>query len=189
MKSTTAVGRLLLITGLVLLAQALWMPLKAVLAQSLLRRAYEQAPGQARPWPWADFAAVAELTMPRLGVRQLVLDQASPRALAFGPGLQIGVPTTAPALQRLVLAGHRDSHFEWLRELAVGDELLLSLPAAGRAPATRYRVVQTQVVDSRSTRLSSAAADGELLLTTCWPFDALVAGGPLRYAVRAVVAI
>lgn len=189
-------ARLLVLLGLVLVAQALWMPLKAVLAQSLLRRAYDQAPGQARPWRWADFAAVAELRVPRLDLRQLVLDQASPRALAFGPGLQIGLAGRDPRGQRLVLAGHRDSHFAWLAKLRTGDEVLLAVPqwepseAAGAVVEVRYRVVQTQVFDARRVGLATRTADsdgaGELLLTTCWPFDALVAGGPLRYAVRAL---
>lgn len=187
---------LLVLLGLLLVTQALWMPLKAVLAQSLLRRAYDQAPGQARPWRWADFAAVAELRVPRLGLRQLVLDQASPRALAFGPGLQIGVAGRDPRGQRLVLAGHRDSHFAWLAELRLGDELQLAVPqrastaAASEVVEVRYRVAQTQVFDTRRVGLAASTADGdgdgELLLTTCWPFDALVAGGPLRYAVRAL---
>jgi sortase A len=37
--------------------QALWIPLKANLAQGLLRQAWQQAlagNNQARPWPWAD---------------------------------------------------------------------------------------------------------------------------------------
>ena len=43
----------------------------------------------------------------------------SARALAFGPGL-------APEVsgRGLIVSAHRDSHFAWLREVGVGDQLL-----------------------------------------------------------------
>jgi sortase A len=49
-----------------------------------------------------------------------------------------------------------------------------------------YRVDETRVVDVNDTRiLPSATGRPRLLLTTCYPFDALTPGGPLRYLVLA----
>jgi sortase A len=53
----------------------------------------------------------------------------------------------------------------------------------------RYLVTNTQVVDSTTTRIRLDAAVPTLLLTTCYPFDALTAGGPLRYLVSAEAAL
>jgi sortase A len=44
-----------------------------------------------------------------------------------------------------------------------------------------------RVVDSDQESLSvDTSTDKKLLLVTCYPFDAILAGGPLRYVVTAV---
>jgi sortase A len=47
----------------------------------------------------------------------------------------------------------------------------------------RYRVTETRIADTRRGPLR-AAGDG-ILLVTCFPFDAISPGGPLRYLVVA----
>lgn len=162
--------------------QAGWIAGKAVAAQWLLERSWEErlAGREARPWPWADFAPVARLGVPALDVERIVLGDASPRTLAFGPG---HVPASASpgATGTVVLAGHRDTHFAFLAHLEAGMSVELR-PASG--PAMRYRVITTRVMDTRVERVS-LAHPGRLILSTCWPFDALLPGGPLRYLVIA----
>ena len=81
----------------------------------------------------------------------------------------------------VLLAGHRDTHFAWLAAVAPGDRLQLT----DRAGTTRhYEVVRQRVLDSRAGPLQAGLADG-LVLVTCFPFDAVVAGGRLRYVVEA----
>ena len=41
------------------------------------------------------------------------------------------------------------------------------------------------MVDSRQTRLAHHDDVEALILTTCFPFDAILPGGPLRYLVKA----
>jgi sortase A len=81
-----------------------------------------------------------------------------------------------------VLTGHRDTAFRFLRALAPGDELRLLAPGGTER---RYAVVETRVVDASETWVLRETADDRLTLVTCYPFDALVPGGPLRYVVRA----
>lgn len=170
--------------GLLPLGHAAYLHAKAALAQVLLERAWQQAQvdgGQPRPWPWADTTPVARLRVARLGVDQIVLSGDSGRTLAFGPGW--APSSTQPGARGIVVvSAHRDTHFAFLRELVEGDRVTLDV----RQGARRYRVNAMQVVDVRHDTLpASDAADG-LLLVTCWPFDALVPGGPLRYVVSAV---
>ena len=61
-----------------------------------------------------------------------------------------------------------------------GDELRLTGKNGRRYD---YRVTETRIADIRRGPLR-AAGDG-VLLVTCFPFDALDPGGPLRYAVFA----
>jgi sortase A len=123
----------LVAAGAVLLAHGLWIPAKAAFAQVLLERAFSKSEGggAARPWPWADFVPLARLRAPRLEASAIVVSSATGEALAFGPGHLSG---SAPpgAHGNVVLAGHRDTHFRFLRDLRPGDALVLETPAGGR---------------------------------------------------------
>ena len=46
-----------------------------------------------------------------------------------------------------------------------------------------YRVRGSEVIDARHARLSAATERPALTLVTCYPFDAIAPGGPLRYLV------
>ena len=63
-----------------------------------------------------------------------------------------------------------------------GDELLVELP--GGRP-TRLRIEGVSVVDARTAVIRSEDRAAGLILMTCYPFDAVVPGGPLRYVVTA----
>ena len=48
----------------------------------------------------------------------------------------------------------------------------------------RYRVARTEVRHARETEVL-ASTDDRLTLITCYPFDAVQVGGPLRFVVTA----
>lgn len=172
----------LLLAATALAVQAAWLPAKATLAQHLLHDAWERTladGGAHRPWPWADTHAVARLEAPNLGISQVVLAGDSGRTLAFGPGW--AESSAAPGSPgTVVLSGHRDTHFEWLQRLRKGDRLRLETPTGPRD----YVVTATEVADSRQHRL--ATGPDQLVLVTCWPFNATAPRGPLRYLVTLV---
>lgn len=165
------------------LGQALWLQAKALLAQQLMAAAWagtleKRAP--VRPWPWADTWPVARLTIPG-GGHLFVLHGVHGQSLAFGPGHLPGSALPGDG-GTVVLAGHRDSHFAFVKSLEPGDVLRLqSNDGAERG----YRVVRTAVVDSRIARIDPAGGDEQLVLITCYPFHTLSPGGPLRYVVTA----
>jgi len=157
---------------------AAWIPLKAGLAQWLLASSWRAtlAGGPPQPpWPWADTAVSAELSVPARGIRLLVLEGNSGRNLAFGPVLLDG------SGRDRVVNGHRDTHFRFLQDLQPGDLLQL----ADRDGSHWYVVRDFEVVDSRSQQLVIDPGADRLSLVTCYPFDSPVAGGPLRYVVTA----
>ena len=109
------------------LGRGAWILVKAQIAQVLLAQAWEatKAGGEpVKPWPWADTWPVARLTVPRLGVEEIVLAGGNGEAMAFGPG-HLGTSAKPGSGGNVVLAGHRDTHFEFLRDLQPGDEILL----------------------------------------------------------------
>jgi len=176
----------LLVLALQQLAGAAMIKAKAWLAPLLIEQAWQESllrdGTPVKPWPWADTWPVARLRAPGQGVDLLVLAGDSGNALAFGPGhARASAPLGSAGLA--VVGGHRDTHFAFLRQLQ-GDEVLqLHLPDG---ELRRYRVAARRVVNADRESLSATAAGEALLLVTCYPFDALLADGPLRYAVRAL---
>lgn len=181
--------RRLLVAALVALAAALlaagfWLPAKAELAQHLLNRAWVDTAASggavtAHPWPWADTWPVARLMLPGAQEPLTVLAGASGRNLAFAPALMDG--SAMPGAHGVsVIAGHRDTHFRVLRNVAIGDELTLE-----RADGTVlvYDVTALDVVDSARAELRLDADESYIALVTCWPFDAVTVGGSWRYVV------
>jgi sortase A len=181
----------LLVPALVLLGLwqtggGVWIYMKAHLAQVLLQRAWASTlAGQqdVKPWPWADTWPIARLIVPGLGIDQIVLEGAYGRTLAFGPG---HVESTGPleGSGNIILTGHRDTHFRFLEKIQTGETILLQ----GRTGAWHRLTVQDrQVVDSHTASIPTHEDKTQLILVTCYPFDAIVPGGPLRYMVIAEI--
>lgn len=171
------------VTAAIFLFDALWIPVKAEVAQHLLERSWLRTlagEAYAKPWPWADTRAVAVLEVPRLGIREIVLEGSSGRNLAFGPTL-VNTNTIEQVADR-VLSGHRDTHFSFLKKLQQGDLLQLRT----REGTRDYRVKFLETVDSRVEQLVIDDSLARLTLLTCYPFNAPTAGGPLRYVVTAI---
>lgn len=179
----TGATALLALLGLVLVGQGLWIHAKALLAQVLLERAFEQtlATGvPVKPWPWADTWPVARIEFPRLGKSVIVLAGSSGQALAFGPGHVEGTPD-AGERGVAVYAAHRDTHFAFLRDLVVGDEIVVTRTDG---TSVRFRMSGSDVVRWDRSGIDAAAGGRHLVLVTCWPFDARTSG-PMRYVVEA----
>ena len=165
-------------------ASALWLPAKAALAQVLLDAAYQRtllAGNAARPWPWSDAWPVARIEAPERGQRFVVLSDASGRSLAFAPGHLSGTALPGGAGTSIV-AGHRDTHFAFLRELVAGDLVTVEDARGGHH---RFRVRETAVVHERDARVAGVGVADRLVLVTCWPFDAVRPGTKWRYVVIA----
>jgi sortase A len=153
---------LLAALGVAFTGHALYIHAKAQLAQALLHRAWiaTQHTGRpSKPWPWADTTPVARLLAPAQQADLLVRAGANGRTLAFGPGHHDGSALPGEP-GNAIFSAHRDTHFRFLRAIAIGDPLVVEMPAGRRYERT-------------------------LTLVTCWPFDAVEPGGPLRYVVVA----
>jgi sortase A len=101
--------------------------------------------------------------------------------MAWCPGHIDG--TAEPgAIGNCVVSAHRDTQFAVLRDVRVGDEIVVQTRARRRV---RYRVVVARVTDDRDMSLLATSAYRQLTLITCWPFDAIRPGGHGRYAVIA----
>jgi sortase A len=184
-KRRLVIASILAFAGLVLLGQGAYIHAKALVAQVLLERAFDQSVATGRivkPWSWADTWPVAQIEVKRLHASAIVLAGSSGQALAFGPG---HVERTPDAGERgvAVYSAHRDTHFRFLRDVVVGDEIDVTR-SDGRT--FRYRADSTSVVRFDASGIDPLSGGYELVLSTCWPFDALTPG-PDRYLLHATM--
>jgi sortase A len=175
----------LALVGPVLFGQGAYIHAKALLAQVLLERAFAEtiASGRAtKPWSWADTWPVARIEVRRLGASAVMLAGSSGQALAFGPG---HVELTPNAGERgvAVYSAHRDTHFRFLKNVAIGDEIDIT---RNDGRTFRYRADGAAVVRFDASGIDPLTDGYELVLSTCWPFDA-VTPGPMRYVLHATM--
>ncbi len=183
--------RIKIISVITLLAIASWqfgegayIHLKAQLAQYLLQQSWQltlHGQRQVKPWPWADTWPVARLQMPERDIDLIVLAGDTGRTLAFGPGHRFGTADIG-ALGSAMISAHRDTHFAFLRHIGKGDTLTVQ---TDDGQTHDYRIIHIEIIDSRNARLPSADDRSLLTLVTCYPFDTIVPGGPLRFVIVA----
>lgn len=143
---------------------------------------------QIEPWLGADTYPVAELHFPSQQKSQIVLAGTSDKNLAWAPTLLLAGSKPGQA-GNMVISAHRDTHFAMLQNVQTGDVIEVT---AANGDVHKYLVTDMQIVDSRTTGLDlqtqnqpGQPAQALLTLVTCYPFNALRPGGPMRYVVTA----
>ena len=200
----------LLIVGGLLCVQASWLPAKAWLSQQLIKHSWQQSisimaqqqmqerqqqirsqdntnphslskPIAIKPWPWADTFPIAELVFQRIDKRIVVLNGGDPTTLAFSAGAI--APFNQPAaIKPFVVAGHRDSHFAFLEDIAIKD--IVSLVDA-RGKMQHYQVESIDIVDATIGQFPLVADERSLVLITCYPFKGITNSADERYVITA----
>jgi sortase A len=169
--------------SLFLFGQSAWIFAKAQLAQVLLERAFSQSIVSGQPvkaWGWADTWPIARIEISGIQASAIVLHGSSGEALAFGPAL---LDETAAIGERgtAVISAHRDTHFAFLKDVVVGDRISIT---RGDGLVFTYRVTGTSIVDWNTSGIDRHANGFNLVLATCYPFDAITRGSQ-RYLVHA----
>jgi sortase A len=122
----------------------------------------------------------ARLIFPEDGKSAIVLSSASGEALAFGPGCH-AAGVLPGEKGNCIIAGHRETHFQILKDLQQGDTIELCLKDN---TIKTYRITGIFIVDRTDTSVLIDTTDEILTLVTCYPFDAVLPG-PGRYVVIA----
>ncbi|WP_285712854.1 class D sortase [Erythrobacter oryzae] len=184
----------LCVGGTTSLAGGAAVPIGAKLAQHRLREMFElrlKATGQSAPaasalLPRGPSGAravpalpgngpVARIVARRLGIDVIVLaGKGTHDELASGPAM---IARTDVANPVTVMAAHRDTHFLFIRDLRVGDDVNLQLV---NGVTERYRVIRFETVRWDSFAYPLDPSRPLLALTTCFPFGGTEYGGPWR---------
>ena len=163
--------------------QAIKIDLKAQVAQILLNHAWQQSlkNGEgAQPWPSFDGKPIFKLEIVKHQISQIVLDGTSGQSLTFGPAFH--KESFLPSSNKITaISSHRDSHGEYIKNLEIGD--ILKLQDLDKNWHT-YKIEEFLIVNVKEAITINKR--NRLLLITCYPFDALLSGTPLRYIVSAI---
>ena len=163
--------------------QAIKIEVKAKLAQVLLDYTWNKSLKENKPykpWPSFDGSAILKLEIPRYNISQIVLEGTSGQALAFGPAFH--KESFLPSANKITaISSHRDSHGEYIKNLEIGD--ILKLQDLDKNWHT-YKIEEFLIVNVKETNKINKT--NRLLLITCYPFDAILSGTPLRYIVSAI---
>jgi len=179
-----------LVLGAGLVAFWVWAAVDGLAFRATFGRRLDHLLGHDRPRPLIAEASVSRrqagesgligrIEIPRVGLSELMIEGTGGRALRRGVG---HVPRTAFPGERgnVALAGHRDSYFARLRDVAKGDLIRLETPDGVFA----YRVSSIQIVEPSRADLLAQTGSPRLTLVTCYPFH-WVGPAPRRYVVVA----
>ena len=140
---------------------------------------HAQAPAQKKPERLMRGESVGRLSIPRLGSSLYVVEGAEEVDLENGPGHVVG--TALPgATGNCAIAGHRDTVFRQLKDIKIGDEVVVETHQA----AYHYRVSETQIILPTNIKCLLPTPSAELHLITCYPFY-FVGNAPKRFVVTA----
>lgn len=147
--------------------QALWSPHRLREYEATLRI------------PFAPPRAVLQIDS--LGILVPVYEDTRERYLNRGAGLIAGMAAPGKG-GNLGIAGHRDGWFRALKDLRLGDKIVI------RADGHRfvYRVTSIDIVPKSETSLLADTADPTVTLVTCYPFY-YVGEAPSRFVARALL--
>ena len=173
---------ILAIAGLIFLFLAFKIEIKANVAQYLLNNAWDktiETGDEYEPWPGFDGYPILKLSIPKFKLQQIVLSNTSGQSLAFGPSFH--PETYLPKENKITaISSHRDSHGYYIRDLKINDFVILEDKEDNKFT---YKVKNFKIINVEDKDLQFNKKNSQLLLITCYPFDAVISGTNLRYIV------
>lgn len=116
----------------------------------------------------ADGEAIGLLEVPKLGQELPIVEGTDPDDLKKGVG-HLAESVFPGQNEQILLAGHRDTVFKRFSELAIGDTFIVQMPYGEH----EYEIRDTEIVDENDTSVIRNMGEEVLVVSTCYPFDAL----------------
>lgn len=182
MSKTKIISFAIIGLGLILISKPIYFYGKGILANKLLENAWEKTrvnKTTEKPWNWADIYPVGHLSVPSVGISNVVLNNISGEALAFGPG-HLSNTALPGESGNIVIAGHRDSFFRPLKKIKAGDLIKLE----SKLKTEYYNVIEIVPTNADDIFWVENTDHDYITLITCYPFNYIGAAED-RFIVRA----
>ncbi|HEY7379154.1 MAG TPA: class D sortase [Steroidobacteraceae bacterium] len=124
-------------------------------------------------------APLGVLRIPSIKLAVPIYEGTGETTLDRGAG-RIAGTAQLDAAGNIGIAAHRDGFFRGLKDLRVGEEMMLQTIAGDR----RYRVTKLLITSPTDVSVIAPTATPAITLVTCYPFY-FVGSAPQRYIVRA----
>jgi sortase A len=152
------------------------LPLPPAPVAEMETRAGPVAPG---PPVIPQGTVIAKFEAPTVGLSATVLEGSTDDVLQKAAG-HIEETALPGAAGNVGIAGHRDTTFRAVRNLKVGDPLLLRTNKG----TFEYRIKKTMIVNPDAVWVLNPTDDPVLTLVTCYPFN-FIGHAPKRYIIQA----
>ena len=119
------------------------------------------------------------LEIPAVGLEVPVFSTSTGQTMDRGAGIIDGMAYPHEP-GNIGISGHRDGYFRSLKDVQVGDKLVLQTLVGTK----QFTIASTQVVEISDTSVLQDTADQTLTLVTCYPFY-FVGHAPQRFIVTA----
>ena len=86
------------------------------------------------------------------------------------------VSSDSSSTNAIILAGHRDTHMQFMAKLRIGD--LVNFQTSDASFQT-YKIIKSMVIETPQLNVEDRFEE-RIILTTCWPFNGNQQG-PERY--------
>ncbi len=143
--------------------------IRAWVAYNLLHTAWirTQSSGrQVEPWPWAGTWPLARLFVPHLGLERIILSNTNDGMSAFALGHSKTSVLPGEFGNSVLNIAHRNTLFNFLKILKLGDTLVLESLHSGR---WHYQVSAIYIVGKTETNLVEPSLNRRLTLISCYP--------------------
>ncbi len=188
MKVKSKLPLIIILIGLLFIGIAAWqfantkMQTSASIkkAEELVSHQKSAAPaeGKKNSTPAKVGETVGLLVIPKINEELAIIEGTDPDDLKKGVGHYKGSYFPGEKGQ-IVLSGHRDTVFQRLGELKIGDSLKVQMPYG----TYTYEITHTKIVKSDDTSIITLQhQEEELIVTTCYPFR-YVGNAPKRYII------
>jgi sortase A len=124
----------------------------------------------------------AVLRIPKFKLEVPVYEGTSDLTLNRGAGLIPGTADVMSSSGNVGIAAHRDGFFRPLKDIQLGDELLVDTVSTTR----HYRVTRMVIVDPSDVSVLKPTAESTITLVTCYPFY-FIGSAPKRFIVQAQI--
>lgn len=177
-----AVFSLVFLLGIGLLFNGTYIQAKAILAQYLIEESWEktlETKEPTPPWSWSDTYPILKMSVPSLNKELFVLQGDSGSTLAFGPG-HASKSFLPKDNGTVMISAHKDTHFRFLKDLKVGEKIVIQ---DVNNDSHTYIMDSFKVIDSEKNNIPIYNGINELVLVTCYPFEAISTEKNQRYVV------